>query len=99
MVGYPMAITASVTSAVATTVLVDVEVYSSTGVKVHQQWFDSQTFAAGQKRDYPVTWNVPAGTPYGTYTVKIGVFTVGWGHMYAWNDSAKTVTVAQYGLD
>lgn len=73
--------------------IVDVEVYSPSGAKVHQQYFENQSFAAGQRRNFPVSWNVPAGSAVGTYTVKIGIFANGWSGLYTWNNSAATVTV------
>ena len=91
--GGSTTITAAVTSGSAATVLVDVEVYSASGAQVHQQWFDSQTFAAGQQRFYPVTWNVPSGTATGTYTVMVGIFSGGWGTSYAWNANAASIDV------
>lgn len=92
--GSTASISAAVTSASATTVLVDVEIYSAAGAKVHQQFFDNQAFAAGQKRNYPVSWAVPANLTPGTYTVVVGVFSAGWGTNYVWNSEAATVTVA-----
>jgi hypothetical protein len=91
--GGSTTITAAVTSGSAGTFLVDVEVYSASGAKMHQQYFDSQAFAAGQQRTFPVTWSVPAGTATGPYTVMIGTFSVGWGTNYHWNGNAATVTV------
>jgi Purple acid Phosphatase, N-terminal domain len=91
--GGSATITASVTSGSAATILVDVEVYAPGGAKVHQQWFDNQAFTAGQQRSYPVTWNVPTGTSAGTYAVKIGIFSVGWGANLAWNDNAASIAV------
>lgn len=91
--GGSAGITASVTSGSTATVLVDVEVYAPNGAKVYQQWFDNQAFAAGQQRAYPVTWNVPLGTAAGTYTVKIGIFSVGWGTNLAWNNNAASIAV------
>ncbi|MGE3272092.1 MAG: fibronectin type III domain-containing protein [Chloroflexota bacterium] len=95
--GGATTITASVTSGSASSILVDVEVYSAAGVKMHQQWFDTQAFAAGQTRTFPVTWNVPAGTAAGTYAVMIGVFSPGWGTNYHWNGNAASVTVTAGG--
>jgi hypothetical protein len=66
--------------------------------KVHQQWFDNQTFTAGQQRTYPVTWSIPAGAPTGTYTVMVGVFHPGdWTPNYHWNNNAGTINVGSTG--
>jgi len=54
--GGTLGISASITSAIARTVLVDVEVIAPDDVTlVHQEWFDNQTFTAGQTRAYPVS--------------------------------------------
>jgi hypothetical protein len=95
--GSTATITASVTSPSAATVLVDIEVYSAAGVKLHQAFFDGQAFSAGQQRTYPITWTVPAGTAAGTYTVMVGIFSPGWGTNYAWNGQAGTVVVTAGG--
>ena len=96
--GSTASISAAVTSGSAVNVLVDVEVYSPTWSKVYQTWFDSQAFAAGQQRFYPVSWNVPANAATGTYTVMVGIFHPGdWTPNYAWNDHAGTFSVAAGG--
>jgi hypothetical protein len=86
-------ITASIKSATATSALVDVEVYSAGGTKVFQQFWDGQAFAAGQTRTLTATWAVPSSLATGAYTVKIGVFSNGWGTLYNWNNTAATLTV------
>jgi hypothetical protein len=87
-------ITAQVTSSASTTALVDIEVYDSSGVKVFQQALDNQQFSAGQTRNLSVTWRPSSGLAAGTYTVKVGVFTAGWGTLLAWNNNATTFTLA-----
>jgi hypothetical protein len=83
-------IAATVTASQAASALVDVEVYNTAGQKVFQQWFDDQAFDAGQSQTYTVTYQ-PGRT--GTYTVKVGVFSVGWGILFNWNDNAALFTV------
>ncbi|MCC7369453.1 MAG: hypothetical protein IT306_13580 [Chloroflexi bacterium] len=77
--------------------LLDVEVYSPTWAKVHQQWFDNQSFAAGQHRTVQTTWSVPANAAPGVYTIMLGTFSPGWGTNYAWSASAATFTVTAAG--
>jgi hypothetical protein len=91
--GSAVSIVARVTSATASNALVDVEVYDPAGSKVFQQFFDNQTFAAGQQRQYTVPWTVPTGAAVGTYRVKIGVFNPGWGTLHDWEDNAGQFTV------
>jgi hypothetical protein len=86
-------IKASVKSATATKVLVDVEVYDASGNKVFQQFWDNQSFSAAQTRTFTASWSVPSSATPGTYTVKIGVFSPGWGTLYSWNGQAATLTV------
>jgi hypothetical protein len=90
--GNPVAITASVTSP-KSSALVDIEIYNSANAKVFQRFWDGQVFNAGQARQFTTTWTVPAGTPRGTYTVKIGLFSTGWGILYGWNNNAAVVQV------
>ena len=85
--------TARVTAPAAGNALVDIEIYDSAGVRVHQAVYDNQAFAAGQQRSFTTGWRVPSGARKGTYTVRVGVFSPGWGTMYAWNNSAATFTV------
>jgi hypothetical protein len=92
-VGKPDTITVVVNSTIAVSALVDVEVYDTSGNKVAQQTYDNQAFGAGETKSYTYTWPLPASTSHGTYSVKIGVFSPGWGRLYAWNDSAAKVIV------
>jgi hypothetical protein len=87
-------IRAAVTSAATTTVLVDAEIYDPAGVRVHQQVFDNEAFGGGQQRTFTVIWHVPANAPSGAYTIKIGVFSPGWGTLHAWNNAAGTFSVS-----
>jgi hypothetical protein len=88
-----VSIVALVTSATASNALVDVEVYNPAGTKVFQQFYDNQSFAAGQQRQYTNSWTVPAGAARGTYRVKIGVFSPGWGTLHDWEDNAGQFSV------
>ncbi len=92
--GATASIAAVVSSVTASTVLVDIEVYTAAGAKVVQSYFDQQTFAAGVPRTYTLPWAVPAGQASGAYTVMIGIFTVGWGTLLHWNNAAAQFTVA-----
>ena len=91
--GERSTITVSVTSGAAATALIDVEVYNPAGARVFQQVFDNQTFAAGQRRDLTFVWQSQRAAPRGSYTIKVGVFSPGWGTMYAWSNDAGRVTV------
>jgi hypothetical protein len=90
--GTSVTLTALVKSSIASSALIDVEVYNSTPSKVFQQFWDAQTFAAGQKRQYTASVATSA-LPPGTYSMAIGVFSPGWGTLYTWNAAATSFTV------
>lgn len=71
----------------------DLEVYDNSGQKVHQVYWDNQTFTAGKQRIFSTRWRVPTNLAPGTYTVRIGVFGTGWNGLYEWNNSATTFIV------
>jgi hypothetical protein len=60
---------------------------------VFQQFWDNQSFAANQSRTFTASWSVPLSAGTGTYTLKIGVFSPGWGTLLNWNNGAATFTV------
>ena len=86
-------IAVDVTATTTRQALVDLEVYDAAGHQVHQQAWDAQSFNAGTKRTFRTTWTVPANQALGTYTVKAGIFDVGWTALRHWNDSAATFRV------
>ena len=91
-VGQPVVVTTSVKSTTARTALIDVEIYDRTGRKVFQKYWDNQSFAAGQTRQLSTTWPT-SGLTAGPYTVKVGVFGVGWSSFIHWNNNAAAVTL------
>jgi autotransporter family porin len=95
--GGSIAINLAVTSASAISALVDLEVYNAAGAKVHQQWWDNQAFAAGQRRTYASSWQTSANLAAGAYTVKIGVFSPGWATLHHWNNGATQFSVTRGG--
>lgn len=72
--------------------LVDLELYDATGTKMWQETQDV-TLAAGQQVTVKKPWRITSDTYGGTYTLKVGVFTPGWGYTFAWVDKAGQVTV------
>ena len=91
--GDTASISTSVSSSQASTVLVDVEIYDPSGARVFQQFWDNQSFTANQTRAFTTSWSVPATAGTGSYTVKIGVFSPGWGSLYTWNNQAAVFSV------
>jgi PQQ-like domain len=93
-VGTTSAITATVTSTQTETNLIDLEVYDPSWNKVFQQYWDSQSFVAGQPRTFTSSaWQVPTTAPTGAYHLAIGVYHQGWGTVKNWNPTAGSVTV------
>lgn len=93
--GGRLPVDAKVTSTAGTRALVDIEIHNAAGEKVHQQAFDNQTFGPGETKAFTTVWAVPGDAPPGEYTVKIGVFTPGWGKVHDWNDNAAKFTVGR----
>jgi hypothetical protein len=93
--GSAETLTVSVTSGSTRSALVDIEIYAPNGSKVYQTYFDAQSFTAGVTKKYTATWRLPDNAARGTYTVKVGVFSVGWGTLYHWNNSAGTFRVTR----
>jgi hypothetical protein len=77
--------------------LVDMEIYSARGNKSFQFFWDAQTFTSGRDRTFTTTWQVPGDLPAGRYVVKAGIFRVGWGELFAWNDAATTLQITAPG--
>ena len=84
-----------VTSAIARSVVVDLEVYGPTGVKVFQKAWEGQSFAAGQQRSFTASWSAPSNAATGRYVVRVGIFKPGWAGLYHWNASAAQITVTR----
>ena len=93
--GQAITITASVTASGATAALVNVEIYDPAWNKVHQRFFDNETFAANTRRDFAVAWTVPANAATGRYTMMVGVFKPGWNGTLSWNGQAGSVSVVK----
>jgi len=72
-------------------ILVDIEVYDSSGNKAFQQFHSNQSFSANSSQTYPENWTPSTS---GTYTVKVGVFSNDWSTCYMWNDNAAKITVS-----
>jgi hypothetical protein len=93
--GQTLTIEARVSSGTAAKMLVDVEVYTMSGDKVHQQAWDNESFEAGQQKTYRTSWSVPRTAKPGEYVVKVGAFPPGWGNPYSFNGEAAVFTVGR----
>ncbi|HEY8582393.1 MAG TPA: hypothetical protein VIL49_05575, partial [Capillimicrobium sp.] len=72
--------------------LVSIEVYRGER-QVFQRYFDHAALWRGEARRFRARWSVPPGAPRGRHAVRLGVFSVGFGKLRAWNASAGTVRV------
>ena len=74
--------------------LLDFELYDRQGQKVWQSVHDNQPLSASA----PVTDTARLtieGLSAGDYTFKVGVFSAGWGTLYAWNDQAGALRIEE----
>src|SRR4051812_26744530 len=85
--GASTAITASVSSATAVRVSVDVEIYDNNGARVFERAYDDEAYTAGQTIQHKFTWQVPAKAVLGAYSIQVGVFSPDWSTQYVWNDT------------
>ena len=93
--GKAITLSASVlSSAAANNMIVDLEVYTSAGVKVGQTFYQNQNFSQQQTRSFSWNYTVPAGSAAGAYRLMVGVFTAGWASDVYWNSSAASFTVS-----
>jgi hypothetical protein len=92
-VGDNVAVHQDLTATADGTVLVDFELYDPSGAKVWQSFNDNVSVVAGQAATNSATFTVPDSLPAGAYQFKSGVFSAGWGTLYAWNDQAGTLTI------
>ena len=88
-----MPLSATIVSASASRVLIDLEVRDAAGALVYQKVWDGEAFTTGQSRSFTTAWAIPTNAAPGLYTVTLGVFGEGWGALYQWNDRATTFTV------
>jgi hypothetical protein len=72
--------------------VLDVEIFNSSGTRVTQQFWSSETFTSGTTDTRSFPWTAPA--TLGTYTVKIGVMGPGWTPTIDWNNNGDVITVA-----
>ena len=74
-------------------VLVDFELYDSQGQRVWASAHDNISVSAGAELGETAMLTVPDSLPPGQYAFKSGVFSAGWGTLYAWNDNAGTLSI------
>ncbi len=90
--GHVVTFAITITMSCNTTVLVDIEA-NSASARIFQVTQDNVAFKQNQPRTITVRATVPVGTAPGTYLVRVGVFQVGWGPLYSWDDGAMSLQV------
>ena len=70
-------------------VIVDTEIYNTSGQRVFQQTFENQTLNSGASQNYTINSWVPGAS--GTYTLKVGIFTQNWSSLLFWGDNVATL--------
>jgi hypothetical protein len=93
--GATETIRVNVSSQVARSGLVLIEIVDPSGRRVKQATFQSQSFDPSAAKTYPVQWVVPRDAAGGTYTVRAGVFAPDGRTPYHWNSQAATFTVSR----
>jgi hypothetical protein len=73
--------------------LIDLEVYGPSGEQAWQDFEDAQPLT-GKQQTFSAAWAVPRTAPAGDYTLKVGIFSAGWGTLYGWEDDAATLHVS-----
>jgi hypothetical protein len=83
-----------VAAAAASGMVVDLELDNASGTNLTKIQTPGVGFAAGAPLTLtPATYTIPAGTPAGVYTLKLGIFTSGYASLPYWSNSAATFTV------
>jgi hypothetical protein len=96
-VSTPVTLTATVTNsggAVSNT-LVDLEVYDANSHQVLQNFFGSLSFAAGEQKQFNVTYTPPTT---GSFRLAVGVFSNDWSSNYFWTNQAGVITSTAAGV-
>jgi hypothetical protein len=84
-------------SASASNMIVDLEVYNASGAKVGQTYYQGQSFSAGASSHYSWKYQLPATAATGKYTLKLGVFTAGWVSDVYWDNAAASFALSSSG--
>jgi autotransporter family porin len=91
--GRSISVAASVRADVSSEAVVDLEIHAPDGRQVFQRYWSDAYVQAGGTRSFTATWAVPSNLAPGTYAVRIGVFSRGWGQLWHWNHDADAIAV------
>jgi len=78
-----------------TNAIVELQIFSQSGIAVATTYWTGQNLNAGQALPYSYSWTPNGSVSPGVYNVAIGVFNSTWTYDYYWNGSAATITVTQ----
>jgi hypothetical protein len=95
--GQDVTLRTEVTVSVDATLLIDFEVWDSDNQKVWQTWHDNQSLQAGVDNIDSAVFTVPDSLASGEYRFMAGVFSAGWGTLYAWADQAAVFRIGELG--
>jgi hypothetical protein len=88
-------ITVTIKASRTATAIVDLELYGPLGRRVAQKAWTGVKVTAGTTRTLRYSWYASSTRRVGTYTLKVGVFTPGWGRLLTWNNRAGTLRVVR----
>ena len=80
-----ISVSATANNGTGSGIILDAEVYNSSGQRVSQQIYDNQNFNNGQTKNYSFNFTPSTND---NYKIKVGVFNYNWSQLYIWNDSA-----------
>jgi Divergent InlB B-repeat domain len=87
------------TNQAAINLKVSLEIRNASDVKVLQQYYDSQSFGAGESRAYVYTVPIPTSLPLGQYSINIAVYSGTWTlYNFGYHLAALTVTATDPGV-
>jgi hypothetical protein len=72
-------------------VVVDIELYNSSGNRVTQNFWENENFAPNEGKNYML--NPPVGLGNGQYRYSVGVFNPGWSGILHWYDNVASFIV------
>ncbi|MFZ2189561.1 MAG: glycoside hydrolase family 6 protein [Candidatus Magasanikiibacteriota bacterium] len=72
--------------------LVNIEIYSESGQRQFQKYFENQSLNSGGNKTYSISWK-PGST--GKYRMAVGIFSAGWSRLLDWQNQVATIQVKQ----
>lgn len=95
-VGGDVSVTAKLVSNQTANASVNLAIFNSANVKVHEQSFANQAFAANAEKAFATSWNIPADAEAGTYRIQLTVTSPNGAATYYNQSNLGTITVKKY---